>query len=69
MAGEEATSYMAVVARCHFPGCGRPDIQYKCHDRGIAVDAKAVLGDYDNITRIGKYLGAVLPRMQHFFVR
>lgn len=55
MVGEVATQYRAMVARCNFLGCDRPDIQYAAKEASRWMSAPCH-GDREKIVRIGKDL-------------
>ena len=66
--GEEATRYRAMVARCNFLGCDRPDIQYAAKEASRWMSSPC-RGDMERIARIGKYLNGGFRRVvQIFFV-
>ena len=66
MVGEEATRHRAMVARCNFLGCDRPDIQFAAKEASRWM-SKPCREDQDKVTRIGKYLNGGLRRMEQVF--
>lgn len=62
MVCEAATRYRAMVARCNFLGCDRPDLQYakKEASRWMATPCHE---DFEKRVRIGKYLNGGYRRI------
>ena len=67
LTGSEATRFRAVAARANYLAADRPDIQYAVKEVCRRM-AKPVIGDWQKLSRLGRYLRGA-PRWQRLSLK